>query len=198
MRRVSGPSRRSLLAAWRLGRKLAQRERRLRPILREAIHFSRYEDFRLAHRSVIENSRLFSPWEQRIQKLAEAEGYRLGFNLDRTSRIWDDFFSYVFTPIKNAFWIGWEEARQLEAMYRQKRTSFAQGGKALTTAADVFHVAEAPPTLPETSPDELSEEDRWDAIAEKLFDDLQGDKNDQLWDMPEAVTAGAKAKVRQP
>ena len=197
MRRVCGPSRRSLLAAWRLGRKLARQERRLRPSLREAVHFSRYEDFRLAHRSTLENSRLFSPWEQRLQKIAESEGYRVGFDLDKTSKVWDEFYSYIFTPIKNAFWIGWEEAWQLEAIYKHRRGSLVQGNKALTAAADVFHVVHTPAALPQTSADELSEEDRWDAIAEKLFDDLEGDKNEQLWDMPEPRAIGAKAKVGQ-
>ena len=196
MRRVCGPSRRSLLAAWRLGRKLARQERRLRPSLREAIHFSRYEDFRLAHRSAIENIHLFSLWEQRLLKLAESEGYRVGFDLDKSSKVWDDFYSYIFTPIKNAFWVGWEEAWQLEAVYKQRRSSIAQVNKALTAAAaDVFHVVYAPAALPQTSPNELSEEDRWDAIAEKLFDDLEGDKNEQLWDMPEPIAIGAKAKA---
>lgn len=197
MRRVCGPSRRSLLAAWRLGRKLARQERRLRPSLREAIHFSRYEDFRLAHRSIIENNRLFSPWERRLLKIAEGEGYRVGFDLDKSSKVWDDFYSYIFMPIKNAFWLGWEEAWQLEAVYRRRRSSVAQGNKALTMAADVFHVVRAPPALPQNSANELSEEDRWDAIAEKLFDDLEGDKNEQLWDMPEPKAIGAKAKVGQ-
>lgn len=197
MRRVSGPSRRSLVAAWRMGRKMAKQEPRLRPILREALHFSRYDEFRLAHRATMENTQLFPRWEQRIHKLAESEGYRIGFNLDKTSRVWDDFFTYIFTPIKHAFWIGWEESRQLEAAYKHRRSSLAQGNKALTTAANVFRVAEAPPTLPEASGEELSEEDRWDAIAEKLFDDLEGDKNENIWDMPEAVSAGAKAKVGQ-
>lgn len=185
------------MAAWRLGRKLARQERRLRPVLREVIHFSRYEDFRLAHRAAIENTHLFPPWEHRLQKLAESEGYRVGYNLDKTSRVWDDFFTHIFSPIKHAFWIGWEESWRLEAIYRQRRSALAQGNKALTTATDVFRVAEVPPTLPEASVEELSEEDRWDSIAEKLFDDLEGDRNEQIWDMPEAVSAGAKAKVGQ-
>lgn len=197
MRKALGPSRKSLLAAWRLGRKLARQERRLRPILREALHFSRYDEFRLAHRAALENTGLFPEWEHRIQKIAEGEGYRLGFKLDKSSRIWDDFYTYIFTPIKHAFWLGWEEARQLEPMYRQRRLSLAQGNTALTTAADVFRVAEARPIVPEPTGEELSEEDRWDAIAEKLFDDMGGDKDEEIWEMPEAVSAGAKAKVGQ-
>jgi hypothetical protein len=197
MPRVRGPSRRSLLAAYRLGKKMARQEPGIRPVLREVIHFSRYEDFRLAHRSTLENSRRFFLWEQRIAALAESTGRNIGFNLDKTSRVWDDFYSYVFAPLKHAFWQGWEEVRQLKDIYRKQRTMLAQGGRAVAKAADVFHVLDAAPMLPESTGDELSEEDRWDAIAEKLFDDLEGDKNEELWDLPEARSIGAKGKVAQ-
>lgn len=183
------PSRRSLMDAWELGQELARQERRLRPILRLATQFSSYEDFCLAHRFAIENTPLFPAWEDRIQKLAEREGNRIGFGLDKTIQLWDEFYTYIFTPIKHAFWLGWEESWQLESTYKQTRSTLAQGKAVQERAADVFRVADA---LAKVPPEKLSEEDRWDAIAEKLFDDLEGDRNEALWDMPDAVSAGAK------
>ncbi len=180
--------------AWELGQKLARQERRIRPVLHLATQFSSYEDFSLAHRFAIENTPLFPAWEDRIQKLAESEGNRIGFGLDKTIQLWDEFYTYIFTPIKHAFWLGWEESWQLESTYKQVRSTLAQGKAVGTKAADVLRVAEA---LPEVSMEELSEEDRWEAIAEKLFDDLEGDRNETLWDMPEAVSAGAKVQVGQ-
>jgi hypothetical protein len=192
-----GPSRRSLMDAWELGQKLARQERRLRPVLHLATQFSSYEDFSLAHRFAIENTPLFPAWEERIQKLAESEGNRIGFDLDKSIQLWDEFYTYIFTPIKHAFWLGWEESWKLESTYKQMRSSHAQGKKVLAKAAHSSRPATAPPTLPPVSVEKLSEEDRWDAVAEKLFDDLGGDKNETLWDMPEAVSAGAKANVGQ-
>jgi len=181
----------------RLGQKLAQQERRLRPDLREVTHFSSYDDFRLVHRFTIENTPMFSEWEERIQKLAESEGNRVGYGLDKTIQLWDEFYTCIFPPIKHAFWLGWEESWRLESTYKQVHSVHLQGKKVLTKAAPSSRAAKAAPALPAVSVERISEEDRWEAIAEKLFDDLEGDKNETLWDMPDAVPAGAKTNFGQ-
>lgn len=181
------------MSAWRLGRKMAAQERRLRPALSDAIHFSRYDEFRLAHRSKLENSAVFASWEHRLQRLAEREGQRIGFRLDKTSKIWDEFYSYIFGPMKSAFWCGWEGARQLQPLYTQRRNKMLRQSMIPTTPG-VLQASQMPIVLPDI-PDEVSEEDRWDAIANKLFNDMEGDKNEDLWELPEARSIGAKGKT---
>lgn len=181
MQRVPQPRRAAYQEAFRLGRKMAGAFPRLRPQLKAAGQYREYEDFCLAHRLHLENTRVFAIWERKILAIAEVEGRHYGINLDRGSRTWDAFYGVLFTPVKNAFWAGWEDAWKLGDRFVRERD--LQNAKPMEGEVSVF-----PASLllikQQVKQEVESAEPQWDGVATKLFDEMNADGDERMWEMP--------------
>ena len=177
------PSRYMLQKAWKLGQKMAMTERRVKPVLFDAHEYPSHGLFVQVHRHRMEQLSAFRPWDEKLQFLIEREGYSRDIALD-DPRVWDAFFNQIAVPIRNSFWYGWEQVYRLEELYH-KQVELANGKKAKQEVVHVYAPPVAQRLAVNTLPDE-SETGIWDKVAAKLFDDMQGDNNEALWELPEA------------
>lgn len=113
---VERPSTYILRKAWLLGQKMARKERRLRPDLRQARMYSSYSSFRQFHRYEAENAPGFGPWDEKLQLLIEREGNGRGVRIDNPP-VWRAFYTVLGEPIRSVFWAAWEDAIRLQDLY---------------------------------------------------------------------------------
>jgi len=142
MARVIQPSREAMQKAWTLGRKMALSDRAVRPILTDAPTFKKYEDFRTAHRGLLESSEAFGPWEEHLNSLAEREARRMGLKVDISSASLDMFIAKVVVPMKHALWLGWEGARGLDRLFAQVRLRMSEEASAAESGVQVFRATQ--------------------------------------------------------
>lgn len=191
MSQIPRPSQYILQKAWKLGRKMASTERRLRPELFRAHEYPSYELFRLTHRHQLEHLNAFIPWDQKLQVLIEREGRGGGYRLD-DPRIWEIFYAHVASQIASAFWFGWEQVYQLEQLYENR----CQEARAKYAArVPVLHIAQAAATPKDDSEDhpDDAEQGLWNQVATKLFEEKKIDDASGFWALPAAESAGRKS-----
>ena len=131
------PSRNALLKAWALGRK-AGKDPRIRPVVADASDYSTFEKFRIAHRGELEVRDIFAFWDEQIMCIAERESRRLGLRTDGAIAYWDVFLANVVLPLKNAFWIGWEDQVRLAQLYAVARKRAIVSGTLARAETKVF------------------------------------------------------------
>lgn len=133
----------------------------------------------------------FQRWDEKLQFLIEREASGCGLNLEDPKQ-WDMFYRFMAGPIRSSFWYGWELVQGLESMYLDE----VEGFNKRISKRDVLHVY-APPVQPRFAPSALPEGEElrvWDRVATKLFEEMDGDSNERLW---EGLTASAPfGKVR--
>lgn len=179
MRPAPAPSRYILQKAWKLGQKMAYQERRLRPDVDGAHQYPSFSLFRSVHRHRLESLPPFARWDEKLQFLIEREASGCGMNLEDPKE-WDIFYRFMAGPIRSSFWYGWELIHGLEGMYKAEVESFEK----TITRREVLHVY-TPPAKPRFAPSALPEGEElrvWDRMATRLFDEMNGDANEKLWD----------------
>ena len=125
------------MKAWALGRKAVE-DPRIRPVVSDASDYSTFEKFRIAHRGRLEVRDIFAVWDEQIMRIAERESRRLGFRTDGASAYWDVFLAKVVSPLKNAFWIGWEGQIRLDHLYAEARKRAIVSGTLASAEAKIF------------------------------------------------------------
>lgn len=191
MVRGSRVSRRALMAAWQLGRKMALTDRGVRANLRDVAHYTSYRQFRMAHRAFHESSRRFVPWDKKLQRMAESEAWWMGYDLDRSVRAWDGFHMFVLAPMKEAFWRGWETHARLEPSFLERRKAWLD--RVRETPNSVVRTSDLAPAIPDLTSEQVTETERWDRLASKLFGAEQEttsqcpeppEPDDEFWELP--------------
>lgn len=169
------PSTYILRKAWLLGQKMAKKERRLRPDLRDVALHSTFSFFKKVHRYYTERKPGFQYWDEKLRKLIEREGNGRGVAID-DPRVWEAFYTYYGEPIRDVFWAAWEDAFMLKTMYERESARIAQAQAHRAPVAPI-HVANALDPV-------KGEPELWDHIAEKVLDELGGDADDKRWQVP--------------
>lgn len=116
------PSKYIMRKAWQLGRKMAIKERRIRPNFTNSHQYTSYDLFQQFHRHMMECNAAFPAWDERIEALAEREANAQGVRID-IAQNWEAYHRRIVGPICNAFWIGWEESMGVEPCYRERRNA---------------------------------------------------------------------------
>ena len=115
MRRLPEPSKAALRRAYKLGLTLGGASN-LDAIADIAKAVDGFDEFVLDCQRRLEDTRAFSRWERRLQRLAESEGRRLHFDLD-DHRYWDALYVNLLDPLKESFWRGWEDRLEVEQVF---------------------------------------------------------------------------------
>jgi hypothetical protein len=160
---------------------MALRERRLRPMMEGCYQYPTFGLFRSVHRHQLEEFDAFRPWDGKLQALVEREAHASG-DLD-DARKWESFYRNVAAPIRSAFWYGWEQVYQLEQLYDAEMKRY-QNSLAPAPVLKVYtppKSAGVPTALPEGEELKI-----WEKMAKALFDELNGDSDDQVWTTPPA------------
>lgn len=179
------PSKYILRKAFKLGRKMARQEKRLRPHLQLAAEFGKYPAFRTAHRQAMQQISAFRPWDERVRELVIREGHGQGIPMENPA-CWEAYGRELVSVIYSAFWFAWEEAFRLEDMHFLAVQKLVQQ-RARTTASPI--VRPLSPMIPTTpmplAPETEDEEDGlWEKVADKLFGDMDGDGDASIWNLP--------------
>jgi hypothetical protein len=193
MNNVTQPSKATLQKAWELGREMARRERRLMPVLSGAHEYPTYLRFIAAHRCRLEHTRVFEPWDAQLHKMIEVEGRRARLDLNNPQQ-WETLYAQLGTPIRCAFWYGWEQSFRLQKLYDQQM-ELARRAAEKPKVLRVYNPPQSPMIPSSPIIDRMSDNDRWDTIADKLFDGMQGDSSEAFWDTPAAETTAQKSKA---
>jgi hypothetical protein len=181
------PSTYILRKAWLLGQKMARKERRLRPDVRDVAQYPTYGVFKEFHRHAMEMRSGFEYWDKKLHGLMEREGNGRGVRID-DPRVWDAFYTYYGEPIRDVFWAAWEDAYMLKAMYEQEMARAEERRRATAAPIRVAGLAASVTEEPEL----------WDQIAERVFEELGDGEDGGLWTMPPADSLGAgEAQPRQ-
>lgn len=160
------PSTRALQRAFQLGIQMAKHESRIIPILSGAHQYATYIQFATAHRHRLEGISAFERWEMVLEKIAEDEGNRLSLRSD-DPRQWDPFVNAVVTPIRCAFWYGWEGVYNLRKLYDQQ-VELASRATTSPSILRVFNPSSSPMIPSSPLPDRFYEERAWDEIASSM------------------------------
>lgn len=174
------PSRYILQKAWKLGQTMAYGERRLRPNVENCHQYPSYNLFRTVHRHSLEGSNVFHKWDAKLQLLIEREAHASGGLQDPRQQ--DVFYRNVAGAIRSSFWYGWEQVHELEVKYEAEVERYRKS-KAPTPALHLY----APPERPEFKPTALPEGEElqdWEHMAKAVFDEMSGDSNETLWELP--------------
>ena len=161
------PSAYILRKAWQLGQKMARKERRLQPDPTGVAQFPTYQLFRQAHRHRLEQRSAFQYWDVKLQRLIEREGNGRGLAID-DPRVWDALFTHIGGPIRNVFWAAWEDAYQLESLYREAINQAEQARLASAAPLRIYQL--------QGQAADASDPDVWNGIAQQLARD--GDLGD--------------------
>jgi hypothetical protein len=99
---------------------MAAEDRSIRPDLDNAYRYADCHEFRDANRDRWEHSEVFVRiWQERLFKLAEKEGNRLGLRLDDLMSSWDRWYDEVVLPLQSVLWAGWEQSYDLPRRFVQ-------------------------------------------------------------------------------
>lgn len=179
---VPHPSEYILRKAWQLGRRMACKDHQMGIDLTFCYQYSTYDAFRLANRSRLQTLPAMTKWEDRLQSIIEHAVNGLGYSLDN-QRTWDAIEQLIVRPIRNAFWIGWEQELGLEAQYQQVVTAYRA-----KQSVHVLHVNrhsdEVPRRLlrqPTADLDAQEERGLWEKVARAIYDDLGVRDENQFW-----------------
>lgn len=102
--------------AWRLGRTLAMTDPTFVPQLDEAHLHPSYVQFMIDHRKKLEHVPAFWTWDLRLEDLIEDEAERHNLTFDKDA---EQIEKAITTPIKCAFWFGWEGVTNLKKQYER-------------------------------------------------------------------------------
>lgn len=183
MRNIPQPSRAALQSAWELGRQMAKTERRLIPILSGAHQYVSYPMFLAAHRHRLEMAAVYGPWEARLHALSDREAVNRRLKLDDQAH-WDLAHTHIYVPLRCSFWFGWEGVYRLQMLYEQQVELHRRQTEA-PTVLRVFNPPQSPLIPCSPIPDKFTDDDRWDSMVNQMFETLDGDNNEQLWEMPD-------------
>ena len=107
------PSKKALISAARLARKMYREDTWIRPSIEdndlEEVG-SDYGQFTLVHREGWEQTNQCQQWINQLTDLSEAEAERL--KIPRIDN-WERWFYSIHCPMKDAFWDAWEEKAKL-------------------------------------------------------------------------------------
>jgi hypothetical protein len=99
---------------------MAVADRSVSPDLDNASRYADYREFRAANRERWEHCEAFVRlWQERLFRLAEKEGNRLGLRLDDLMSSWDRWYDDIVIPLQNVFWAGWEHSYDLPKRFAQ-------------------------------------------------------------------------------
>lgn len=184
-------SRSTLRKAWEFGHEMARREPRIRPVLTGAQDCPTYARFVGTHRYNQEHTREFEPWNDGLLKIIEAECRRLRLEVYDPPR-WGTPAAEVSMHIRVAFWYGWEVSVGLQKLYEQHMQA-ARRAAAKPQVLRVFNPEKIEPIRPLPVIKQVSETDRWDSLADKLFEGRKAEDHDPFWDIvtPEGEFANA-------
>jgi hypothetical protein len=189
MRQAPHISKAALKKAFHLGVKMAQTERRIIPYLSDAHQYTSYRAFMVMHQRRLEQHHAFEPWDMKIVALAEREASRLD-----AQQPWE-LASRIEVPLRSSFWFGWERAYRLKHLYEQQ-VELARRQHAPSAVLRV-HNPPVSPLIPSSPlPEKVADDDRWANLAVEMFENLDGDADETLWEMPAAEAQGAKRTKR--
>lgn len=188
------PTRYILRKAMQLGQKMALKERRLKPRIAGAYQYTSYSLFRTVHRHQITELDAFAPWDAKLQRLIEREAN--GARVDMSSpRRWEAFYAQVAAPIISTFWYACEQVWQLEKLYDQEVETFQKK----LAQHQVLHVY-CPDVAQKQAGQSLDadEQAHWDRVASTLFEEMSGDTDESLWELPQADSPFARRTEASP
>lgn len=110
------PSVRAIQKAWRLGRTLAMTDPTFVPQVEDAARFPSYVQFMVEHRRKLQLLPSFWTWDLRLEDMVEDEAERHQLSMDRDG---ERILQLIDTPIRCAFWFGWEGVTNLKKRYER-------------------------------------------------------------------------------
>lgn len=114
------PSLTAIREATELGCDMAAHDHSVSPDLDHAYRYADYADFRDANRERWEHSEQFvRVWQDRLFRLAEKEGNRVGLRLDALMSSWNRWYSEIVIPMQSTLWDGWEQCYDLPRRFIQ-------------------------------------------------------------------------------
>jgi len=120
------PSRTAIKRAAELGQEMARKERHCRPNMAMAEHYETYLRYRNAQREIMENSDVFAQrWVERLLTIADKDGRAHGLRMDDSMASWDIWYNKLVLPLKEVFWLAWEQTWKLPEHYAEARQHFA-------------------------------------------------------------------------
>lgn len=187
MSKSPAPSPYILLKACKLGQKMAQTERLIKPVLYDAQVYSNYDYFKQAHRNRLEQISVFHTWDEKLQLLLEQEINARHLNLDNPNA-WDFIDNKINSYIRNSFWSGWEKIYHLEHLY-YKHLEMRRQNNLKFRVIHVYNSSLSEQPAAAALPDN-TEIGMWEEVATKLFDKMDGDNIESLWMMPDPMLPG--------
>lgn len=115
--RAPAASPRTIQEAFGMGQTLAMSDPNFLPLLHDAHQYPNYVLFMLAHRKRLETMPRFWTWDLRLEDLIENEAERQSLSMTPANA--EQMLRVIATPIRCAFWYGWESAQNLLKRYEE-------------------------------------------------------------------------------